>query len=163
MCVCVVETCCTEKRSLFTNYTNNGQSHLINDKCSIKQFQPRNVKMVCSARNSNKTVFCIYWESGKNATLALYIVVAQCSLLFASSLLKTFFLFHQINNIPGYCSRLYRFFGVSHSLFFCVNVLFLSTDRPQSIHSLAFFFNILILILLRTAWSLSQSSGSFLC
>lgn len=62
-----------------------------------------------------------------------------------SSLVRdTFFPFHQINNIPGYCSKTYRFFGISHSLFFLVGDFFSHfIDRPQSISSLSsqcFFF-----------------------
>lgn len=44
--------------------------------------------------------------------------------LFASAA-RHFFPFHQINNIPGYCSKTYRFFGVSYSLFSCWDFLFL--------------------------------------
>lgn len=122
----------------------------------LNSFEPRNnLKMVFSAhaitiniaaankyrikmRNNEKK----YTHTHRLSTLAFY-VFSHSVLLFihSSSLFETLFPFHQINNIPGYCSKTYRFFGVSHSPFFffhsCFFLLFESIDRPQSIYSLS--------------------------
>lgn len=121
----------------------------------LNSFEPRNnLKMVFSAhaitiniaaankyrikmRNNEKK----YTHTHRLSTLAFY-VFSHSVLLFihSSSLFETLFPFHQINNIPGYCSKTYRFFGVSHSpffFFFFIRVSFScsnpSIDRNPSI------------------------------
>lgn len=101
----------------------------------------RNKRMVCSTRNRNDlhSTSSFYTTIGIPSTLQNTLVfgvvdIVFCSLLFiwfftlyfalhslfgsSISVRDIFFSFHQINNIPAYCSETYRFFG--HFSFFCL-------------------------------------------